>query len=75
MTSIISNRVVVETGFWPLSSIDLEFFRATFVFTYFLLYGSSATMRDQNSQFVPIFGLHVAGENKYMFLYHHSQGC
>ena len=75
MTCILSTPGVVETGFWPLSGLDLDFFIETFVFTFFFLCGSSGSMRDQSSQFVPNFGLYVAGENKDMFSDHHSQGC
>ena len=67
MTCILSTPGVVETWFWPLSSLDIELFRATFVFTYFFLCWSSGPIIDQSSQFVPNSGLHVAGEMKICF--------
>ena len=62
MTCILSTLGIVETGFWPLSIIDIDFFRETFVFTYFFLCGSSGPMRYQCSQFVPNSSLHVTSE-------------
>ena len=67
MTCILSTPWVVETGFWTLSSLYLDLFRATFVFTYFFLCGISGLMRDQSSQFVPNSDLHVVGEIKICF--------
>ena len=67
MPCILSTLGVLVTRFWSLSSLGIEFFRETFVFTYFFLYRSSGPMRDQSSQFVPNSGLHVAGEKKICF--------
>ena len=67
MPCILSTLGIVEIGFCPLSIIDIDFFRETFVFTYFFLCESSGLMRDQSSQFVPNSGLHVAGEKKICF--------
>ena len=67
MACMLSTLGLVEIEFWPVISIDIDFFRETFVFTYFFLYRSSGPMRDQSSQFVPNSGLHVVGEKKICF--------
>ena len=67
MPCILSTPGVVVTRFWSLSSLGIELFRETFVFTYFFLSGSSGLMRYQISQFAPNSGIHVAGEKKICF--------
>ena len=49
MINILSTPRVVGTRFWPLNSLDIEFFRETLVFTYLFLCGNSALMGDQSS--------------------------
>ena len=61
MPCILSTPKVLVTMFWSLSRLGIELFRETFVFTYFFLCERTGPMRDQSSQFVPYFGLHVLG--------------